>query len=456
MLVQCIIDNYLSFNERQEFSMFMGRSRIHQNRVKTIGDNGLLKFAAIFGANASGKSNVIKAMACIDKTVEKGRIAISESDNYCRISSDNKKRASYFETIILLDDEYYSYGFEALMVKNEILSEWLIHLSTKGDEEILFTRDYLKRKFSLGPRFSKDVRVRLEMYAQDMEYEKNILFLSTMNKGKKALYSEFAELSIIQKVYQWFSHSFLASSPGIPVTNGEHYMMDKKLEKVSQLLHHFDTDIMKIETKETSLSEIPQQAFIKIVSKEIEQMEMLAVRLFEKNPKANEYSMLLRDRYNFLWISKRRDREDLSIRKIFFTHSGGESFSIGEESDGTIRIMDLAEILLTEENRVFVIDELDRSLHPQLSFAFVKLFLEHAEKYDIQLIVSTHESRLLDFDLLRRDEIWFVEKKQGSTRLYSLEEFNERSDRKIDKAYMDGRYGGVPIFTTLFPLGEIT
>ena len=55
MLVQCIIDNYLSFNERQEFSMFMGRSRIHQNRVKTIGDNGLLKFAAIFGANASGK-----------------------------------------------------------------------------------------------------------------------------------------------------------------------------------------------------------------------------------------------------------------------------------------------------------------------------------------------------------------------------------------------------------------
>ena len=176
MLVQFIVNNYLSFNERQEFSMFMGRSRIHQNRVKTVGDNGLLKFAALFGANASGKSNFIKAMACMDKTVEKGIIAISESDNYCRISGENKSRPSYFESIILLDDEYYSYGFEALLVKNEILSEWLIHLSAKGDEEILFTRDYQKRNFSLGYRFSNNVRARLEMYAQDMEDEKNILF----------------------------------------------------------------------------------------------------------------------------------------------------------------------------------------------------------------------------------------------------------------------------------------
>src|SRR5690554_6604876 len=129
MLVQFIIDNYLSFNERQEFSMFMGRSRIHQSRVKAIGDSGLLKFAALFGANASGKSNFIKAMACMDKTVERGKVAISESENYCRITTENKMRTSYFETVILLDDNYYSYGFESILAKNEILSEWLIHLT---------------------------------------------------------------------------------------------------------------------------------------------------------------------------------------------------------------------------------------------------------------------------------------------------------------------------------------
>lgn len=101
-----------------------------------------------------------------------------------------------------------------------------------------------------------------------------------------------------------------------------------------------------------------------------------------------------------------------------------------------------------------MVDELDRCLHPQVTYEFVRKFLEHAGKHDIQLLVTSHESRLLDFNLLRRDEIWFVEKRKGETKLYSLEEFNERNDRKVDRAYLDGRYGGVPIFTTVFPVGE--
>ena len=83
------------------------------------------------------------------------------------------------------------------------------------------------------------------------------------------------------------------------------------------------------------------------------------------------------------------------------------------------------------------------------------LFPGMAEKKKIQLIVTTHESRLMDFDLLRRDEIWFINKKKnGESDIYSLEEYNARFDQKIDKAYMEGRYGGVPIFSTIFPVGE--
>ena len=71
------------------------------------------------------------------------------------------------------------------------------------------------------------------------------------------------------------------------------------------------------------------------------------------------------------------------------------------------------------------------------------------------MIVTTHESRLMDFDLLRRDEIWFVDKDQnGASNIYSLEEYNERFDKKIDKAYLEGRYGGVPLFTSIFPIEE--
>ena len=106
-------------------------------------------------------------------------------------------------------------------------------------------------------------------------------------------------------------------------------------------------------------------------------------------------------------------------------------------------------------NKVFVIDEVDRCLHPSLTYRFVETFLDIAKQNGVQLIVTTHESRLMDFDLLRRDEIWFVDKnKNGESSIYSLEEYNARFDQKIDKAYLEGRYGGVPIFSAVFPVTE--
>ena len=90
-----------------------------------------------------------------------------------------------------------------------------------------------------------------------------------------------------------------------------------------------------------------------------------------------------------------------------------------------------------------------------LVYRFVDTFFKFADKTKKQLIVTTHESRLMDFDLLRRDEIWFTDKrKSGETDMYSLDEFNTRFDQKIDKAYLEGRYGGVPLFTSIFPLKE--
>ena len=146
---------------------------------------------------------------------------------------------------------------------------------------------------------------------------------------------------------------------------------------------------------------------------------------------------------------------DFIFKKISFYHDKEKRypFSLDEESEGTIRLINLADILLTENNdKLFIIDELDRKLHPQITLKFVELFLEKAKKSNNQLIVTTHESRLLDFDILRRDEIWFSAKEEsGESKIYSLEEFNVRFDKKIDKAYLDGRYGGIPIFNEIFP-----
>ncbi len=149
--------------------------------------------------------------------------------------------------------------------------------------------------------------------------------------------------------------------------------------------------------------------------------------------------------------------DGIKCQTIEFSHGEKDVlFQLSEESDGTVRVLDLLEILLAGEGKTYVIDELDRCLHPSLTYKFVETFLNIAQKKNIQLIVTTHESRLMDFELLRRDEIWFVNKnKFGMSDIYSLEEYNARFDPKIDKAYLEGRYGGVPIFSTVFPIREV-
>ncbi|MBP3616253.1 MAG: ATP-binding protein [Alphaproteobacteria bacterium] len=108
-------------------------------------------------------------------------------------------------------------------------------------------------------------------------------------------------------------------------------------------------------------------------------------------------------------------------------------------------------------NSVFIIDEMDKSLHPQLTRRFIENFLHYAKRKDVQLIISTHESHLLDLEMVRQDEIFFVESTPtGDSVLYPFDRFKERFDKKIEKAYLDGRYGGVPIFDSIiFPNEDI-
>ena len=122
-------------------------------------------------------------------------------------------------------------------------------------------------------------------------------------------------------------------------------------------------------------------------------------------------------------------------------------FSLKEESDGTIRLLDLLEILLSNSpNTVYIIDEVSRCLHPLLTKQFISDFLSLAADRNIQLIVTTHEADLMDLDLLRQDEIGFVGKREenGTSKIFGLDEFGARFDKRIRKAYLEGEYGGIP------------
>ena len=123
-------------------------------------------------------------------------------------------------------------------------------------------------------------------------------------------------------------------------------------------------------------------------------------------------------------------------------------FDFKDESDGTQRIFDLMDMLLTKrEDIIYVVDELERSLHPKLTEHFLRLFMDAHEGQSVQLLFTTHEDSIMDQDLFRRDEIWFVERdSENDSTIYSLDRFKERYDTKLSKAYLDGRYGAIPVF----------
>ena len=171
-----------------------------------------------------------------------------------------------------------------------------------------------------------------------------------------------------------------------------------------------------------------------------------------KSKKVSPMSVRINDMYYVIFLDK---NDKVKVTTIVFNHGSDAIFEFPEESDGTRRILDLIEILFTGEEKIYIIDEIDRSLHPQLTYKFIQEFLAVAQKKNIQLVITTHESRLLDFGLLRQDEIWIANKLiTGETELYSLDEYNVRFDKKVDKAYLEGRYGGVPIFSSIFPIKE--
>ena len=141
----------------------------------------------------------------------------------------------------------------------------------------------------------------------------------------------------------------------------------------------------------------------------------------------------------------------IEVTKLYTQHLNFNNekinFEIFEESDGTRRLFDLIPMLLNfkKSDSVFIVDELDRSFHTNLSKSIFKLFYKYTNNRPCQLIVTTHDTNLMDLNIFRNDEIWYVKKNSfKSTELYSLYEFNQRYDKSLVKDYLNGRFGAVP------------
>lgn len=462
MLIRFNVKNVLSFssrpeNESEEFSMIAGKVRSKKEHIFDDGHIKLLKFAAIYGANAAGKSNLVKAMNLMKTIVLRG-LPDGHTEKYCKTQPDNQNKPSYFEMELKLGEKYYSYGFEVILSQSKFISEWLVELHPNNEETILFNRDIKAGTYEFNGELAAISLVdKLNVYAEDIATDPSVLFLTLMNTNKKTFYQNNLNAACLRDIYVWYASHLDISYPDQPVSNYAYMAKSDRdqVEDVCRLIAAFGigiTDYRLVEAPlEKALNGVPKQNQDQILAN-LEQ-KLAELRAVENGP--SRLTLIMRSHTNFFMITLSKT-EDLKCQTIEFRHADRETyFNLEEESDGTVRILDLLEILLAGAGKTFVLDELDRCLHPALTYKFVETFLQLAIKQDIQLIVTTHESRLMDFDLLRRDEIWFVDKKKnGESDIYSLEEYNARFDQKIDKAYLEGRYGGVPIFNSVFPVAE--
>ena len=457
MLIRFNVKNFLSFSEREdgrteEFSMLAGKVQKKKEHIYDDGKIKLLKFAAIYVANASGKSNLVKAIDFMKETIING-LPKGHTEKYCRVKSENKAKESYFEFEIKLKEKYYSYGFEVVLSESRFVSEWLVELKSNNREKIIFNRDIQNEKYEFGTFLrGKELKNKLEVYAEDIKDDSSILFLSIMNKNKKNLYEEYKSISILKEMYLWIRDNLDINYPDRPISNYSYMADAKNVEEVCKFISAFGTGIKNFKMVDVSVEKVINKLPKSIKDRLMSDLEKRRVEI-KKEKDVEKIAFIMRSNKDF-FILNIDNNQNITCKTIQFSHEKSNIFfSLDEESDGTIRLLDLLEVLLSNKDKTYVIDELDRCLHPSLSYKFIKTFLQKAEKSNIQLIVTTHESRLMDFNLLRRDEIWFVNKKSsGESDIYSLEEYNERFDKKIDKAYLEGRYGGVPIFSTVFPI----
>lgn len=450
MLINFKVGNFLSFKDVQYFSMEAGKFRSNSERLMKYGNHKLLKFMSIYGANASGKSNLVTAFGVFQTIVVEG-LKNGAYSMYCKIDDSNKEEPSLFEIKVLLNNKIYVYGFKIVFSKGIFTEEWLHEELKNGTKKFIFFRDILNDKFDLGEYITtKSIVERLNIYGEDIKSDSSILFLKLMNQNKDALYSQNNKLNVFKDIYLWIKYNLDVNSPESPITNYSILNNSDGLKKITDKLSEFATGIIQFDiidvTADKIASNLPKDMINDIQQKLLEQKQFLVKSKVDIKP-----SVLIRQSGvgHEMFIIELCDDGQLAYKTMSFMHKNSNAvFSLDDESDGTVRLLDIIEVLITvEENKVYVIDEINRKFHPLLTIKFVEEFLELAKARNIQLIVTTHESQLMDLKLLRRDEVNFINKDDsGYSSIYSLDRYEDRFDKKIITDYLKGKYDAVPRF----------
>ncbi len=449
MLVSFSCGNFLSYDSVQTLSLTGGKKlrtkKEHlfypKNTVPFL-KTGVLKFAAIYGANSAGKSNFFKAMNVLKAYVLSGHLAQNSDELYCRIRKENKEKPSFFEICFLIDSVPYTYGLEIDMQKKLTVAEWLYF--TKGEEKkYLFNKKSVEAGIEFGTVLEncEEIKVLANVFSGG-----ETPFLFCMNHNTKSFYEKNEKAVILKRIFEWFAKSFEVIYPDQPINDTALLDDSCSLKAYAELLNNFGTGIVDIEKEDVSEEKV--KGYLSFVDKANLDFQINLARTNSmRTGQKSRWSAVIRNRANIFTIKLDETGKPV-YSALKFVHQYGDEkadYEMRRESDGTYRLFQLLDVLLTAKNKVFVIDEISRCMHPLLTIKFIETFFELAKVRNVQLIVTMHETRLMSHKFLRRDEVWVCDNQEdGSSKLSNFDEKQVRIDKVMDENYLEGDFGGVP------------
>ncbi len=437
MLIRFAVENYNSFKEQQVFSMVAGKQTRHSSHCLTVGGKRLLKSSFFFGANASGKSNFVRALDCMRRVTLLGTGAVRHNDRFFRIDPACKEKPGVFQIDFIAGQTIFSYGFAINYLTHEFCAEWLYRLDSSEKETCIFTREKGKQIIT-DLRLNRKSEFRFNIYCEDLKEDE--LLLSEV--GNKKI-DEDSDLHDFIAAYEWFEN-LIVVYPGSHARNKNDFFLNpaSDTDSMAGMLRVFDTGIEEItkgkQLAEKAFSFLPEEVKADVLN----DLEQTMRSKFQDGARCKieigdyQFEISIED-------------GEIVAEKIMLDHgNSAELFELSDESDGTKRLFDLIPLYeFGQKGKIVIVDELDRSFHSKLTEEYIKRFFEITEGKTCQLICTTHDLNLMDLRILRQDEIWFVEReKDHSSRIYSLSDYKQRFDKNILNDYLIGRYGAIPCF----------